>query len=124
MQQSDHVRCFGARLDIIISVDYSAYEREILGPWFNIRPQYADRQLALQHVQAGRSMLKKKLCCSWSPTCGLLLHALTWHQPWLLVTALHSYPLSPLETFYLRAKHCVLSWAGNDQAVMRMLSPI
>ena len=30
----------------------TAYERDIWGPWLNSRAQYADRQLAVQHVQA------------------------------------------------------------------------
>ena len=35
-----------------LSAQRSAYEREIWGPWLRSRPQYGDRQLARQHVQA------------------------------------------------------------------------
>ena len=35
-----------------LSAQRSAYEREVWGPWLCSRPQYGDRQLARQHVQA------------------------------------------------------------------------
>jgi hypothetical protein len=35
-----------------LSAQRSAYERDIWGPWLRNKPQYADRQLARQHVQA------------------------------------------------------------------------